>query len=156
MPITRALAARHRVTGVDISARQLALAESNLVGATFICADIMMQTFPSASYDAIVSYYTLFHLPRTEQRVLIKRISKWLRPGGLLLATVADEDAKGYVESDFFGVRMFWSHFGLREYEHILLSSGFRLLESGVEGHGYRKSAACPAEEHPYVLAERI
>src|SRR4051794_1846891 len=52
VPVTRWLAERFTVTGVDLSARQLALAHENVPGATFLKADMGQVDFPPASFDA--------------------------------------------------------------------------------------------------------
>jgi ubiquinone/menaquinone biosynthesis C-methylase UbiE len=51
------------MTGVDISAAQLALARQHVPNATLIQADMMALAFPPASFDAIVALYSLIHLP---------------------------------------------------------------------------------------------
>ena len=58
----------------------------------------------------------------------------------------------GYTEEDFFGVRMYWSHYDADWYLPLLAELGFRVVRRGVIGHGYRDISA-PAERHPYVLA---
>lgn len=55
VPVTRWLAARFAVTGVDLSARQLALARAYVPGATFLQADMAAVDFPTASLDAVIS-----------------------------------------------------------------------------------------------------
>lgn len=121
--------------------------------ASFIVGDIMSQAFPAASFDAVVAYYALFHLPREEHRPLLELIARWLRPGGLLLATLAEADHRGYTESDFFGVTMYWSHFEPGWYAAVLGELGFEILERRVLGHGYGDGTRFPPEHHPLVLA---
>ena len=48
VPMTQALAAGRQVTGVDLSARQIELARSNVPGATFIQADMTALDLPPA------------------------------------------------------------------------------------------------------------
>ena len=67
VPVTRWLAERLAVTGVDLSARQLALAREAVPGATFVQADMGAVDFPPASFAAVVSLYAIIHLPREEQ-----------------------------------------------------------------------------------------
>lgn len=55
LPTTCELARRFRVTGVDISARQIELARQNVPQARFIQADITQLDFPPARFDAIVA-----------------------------------------------------------------------------------------------------
>ena len=111
---------------------------------TFITGDIASLDLESASFDAIVSFYTLFHLPRDEHRPLLERIARWLRPGGYILMTFAETAQPGYTERDFCGATMFWSNFELDWYVSALESLDFEILRHGVIGN---------EERHPVVLA---
>lgn len=155
LPVTTALARMGTVVGVDISAIQIELARENVPAAHLIHGDIMIQQFDADSFDAVVVFYALFHLPRAEQGELLSRISRWLRPGGCLLATLARTDHPGYVEADFFGATMYWSHYETGWYADLLAKLGFEIQHLGVWGHGYRDDTAQRPERHPFVLAQR-
>jgi SAM-dependent methyltransferase len=87
VPVARELAgAGHRVTGVDISAVQVGRARELVPAATFIQADATQAGFGDDSFDAIVSFYALIHMPLAAQPGLLKRAGQWLRPSGWLLA----------------------------------------------------------------------
>lgn len=148
VPVARALAERFAVRGVDISAGQLALAREQVSGATFVQADMRTFDVPEASLDAVVSFYAIFHLPREEHAGLFGRIHRWLRPGGLLLASLAWRDEAAYTE-DFLGVEMHWSNYAIEEYRQMLAAAGFVVLET-------RELTAWPDEVHPLVLAEKV
>ncbi len=154
LPVTRELAKRFDVTGVDISAEQIRRARENVHHATFLQSDIMGLDFPTASFDAVVALYAIFHLPRGEHARLFGNIRRWLKPGGYLLATLANEPEEGYTEDDFHGVEMFWSHFGMTEYTAMLAEAGFELAQTSKIGHGYTRPA--PAESHPLVIARAV
>lgn len=106
--LTIRLAERYRVTGVDISPVQLALARTAIPGARFICADICNLTLPANSFDAITAFYCLTHLPRPELPAILKSIAGWLRPGGLFIASFGGVDQPDEVEPDWIGVPMFF------------------------------------------------
>jgi len=88
MPMTAALALERTVTGVDISGTQLEMARRNAPSATFIHADMTSLAFEPGSFDAVVAFYSLTHVPRDEHLPLLERIRTWLRPGGLFLASM--------------------------------------------------------------------
>ena len=67
-PTTMRLAERFAVTGVDISERQIRLARRNVPDAKFIQGDMTLLKFPAASFDAVVDFYSITHVPR-EQHV---------------------------------------------------------------------------------------
>jgi SAM-dependent methyltransferase len=152
IPIAAALAKRFAVTGVDISLGQIERARSIVPAARFLHGDIMKQIFAPGTFAGVTMIYALFHLPREEHLELLKRVHLWLRPGGLLLSTLARQSEAGYIEDDFCGAGMYWSHFAEAEYDHILKRAGFDLLEKVQIGHGYA-STACDDESHPLVLA---
>jgi cyclopropane fatty-acyl-phospholipid synthase-like methyltransferase len=109
VPVTRRLAERHRVTAVDLSARQIELARANAPDATCVHGDALTVELPAASFDAAVSLYMTGHVPRDEQLELVRRVARWLRPGGLLLMTLTQGASDGVVEADWLGAPMFFA-----------------------------------------------
>ena len=131
----------------------IALAKKNVPTAKFVIADVMETEFPACSFDAIVSFYAIFHIPRQEHLNLFRRFAQWLRPGGLLLFTIArKDDGPGYTEDDFFGETMYWSNFGPSTYKKFLAETGFQIEQEGIVGGGY-ESVDAPEEVHPFFFA---
>ena len=155
VPIARSLAARFRVTGVDISPEMIRRARRHVPAGEFMCADIMSARFPPSSFAAVVAFYAIFHLPRQEHPELFRRIHRWLKPGGYLLCTLSHYSEPGYTEDDFFGVTMYWSNFSLTEYVDMLTAAGFALPEASSTGSGYEESAPEASENHPLILARK-
>jgi ubiquinone/menaquinone biosynthesis C-methylase UbiE len=106
VPCTRVLAERHDVLGVDLSQAQLDLARRNVPGARFDKADMTQLDFPEASFDAVAAFYSILHVPRSEQPALIAAIARWLKPGGLFLTSlgVGTPDST----ENWLGVEMFF------------------------------------------------
>ncbi|MBI5294359.1 MAG: class I SAM-dependent methyltransferase [Chloroflexi bacterium] len=152
VPVAQRLAEQFHVTGVDISGEQVRRARLNVPTGEFIQGDILSMDFPPAHFDAATAFYSIFHLPREEHPELLRRIRGWLKPGGYLLATLSARSEDAYTEDDFFDVTMYWSNYGLDEYQSMLTQLGFTLLETTVIGHGYTEEAQ--AEHHPLVLAQ--
>jgi ubiquinone/menaquinone biosynthesis C-methylase UbiE len=155
VPVAAMLARRHRVLGVDFSAEQIRRARANVPTAEFVEADLMSLVFPDASFDAAVAFYSIFHLPREEHEELLRRVQRWLVPGGHLLATVARVREDAYTEDGFFGVRMYWSNWGRNDYERMLRELGFELLATRTLGHGYADGEPRRPESHPLLLARK-
>jgi ubiquinone/menaquinone biosynthesis C-methylase UbiE len=137
----QALAAAHRYTGVDLSAAQLELARRRLPEASFIQADVTALELEPASFDAVVSLFMLGHIPRSEQEPLLRKIATWLRPGGVLLATLGTADADDVVDEDWLGAPMFFASFDEETNRRLLERTGFELEEARVvpfdePGHG--------------------
>jgi ubiquinone/menaquinone biosynthesis C-methylase UbiE len=133
IPMTAALAEGRHVTGVDISATQIELARRNVPAATFLQADMTTLEFAGASFDAVTAFYSLTHVPRDEQGPLLERIARWLRPGGVFVASMGVEDDPGDVEHDWLGVDMYFSHFGARKNRRLAERAGFKVEEAEID-----------------------
>jgi SAM-dependent methyltransferase len=133
IPMTAALAEGCHVTGIDISATQVDLARRNVPAATFRQADMTMLDFPTASFDAVVAFYSLTHVPRDEQGPLLERIARWLRPAGVFLASMGVEDDPGDVEHDWLGVDMYFSHFGAKQNRRLVERAGLKVEQAEID-----------------------
>ena len=105
IPVTQLLAKRFAVTGVDISSEMIRLARAIVARATFFRSDITSAEFDHSTFDGVVAFFSLFHIPRKDHPRLFHRIRGWLKPGGYLMCTLSLESETGYTEDDFFGVR---------------------------------------------------
>jgi cyclopropane fatty-acyl-phospholipid synthase-like methyltransferase len=123
---------QHKVTGVDISQTQIKLARVNVPGGTFIRGDVGSADFPPASFDAVVSFYTLEHIPRAEHKTILQRINTWLRTGGFLLISIEAGEFDD-VTGEWLGVPMFISCFDPETMVQMVIDAGFELLETAVE-----------------------
>ena len=146
---------RFTVTGVDASSEMIRLARANVSDAIFVHADITAVEFADSSFDAVVAFYSIFHLPREEHAALFRRIHDWLKPGGYLMCTLSHSSETAYTEDDFFGATMYWSNYGLGDYTDMLTDLGFSILRTSGVGNGYSESHDAPAEDHPLVFARR-
>lgn len=129
VPVTRWLADRvFAVTGVDVSAKQLDLARSNVPTATFIKSDMTELSFASESFDAVIAFHSIIHVPRTEQPALLARIHRWLKPGGVFLATMTVTEYEGRDEDwEGWGAPMVWSHYDGDTNMAMLREAGFEI-----------------------------
>jgi SAM-dependent methyltransferase len=132
IPMTRALAAGRRVTGVDISATQIGLARRNVPAATLLQADMTQVEFAPASFDAVLAFYSLTHVPRDEQPELLRRVRGWLRPGGVFLGSMGADASPDGVEDDWLGVPMFFSHFGAKRNRRLVEEAGLVIEEARI------------------------
>ncbi|OLE76234.1 MAG: methyltransferase type 11 [Chloroflexi bacterium 13_1_20CM_2_70_9] len=163
IPVARRLAQRYAVTGVDLSPVQIGRARELVPDATFICVDMTTVQFPDASFGAITCLFALIHLPLAEQPALLRSVRRWLRPGGLFMATVGHRAWTG-VEKDWLGVKggdMWWSHADADTYRRWLADVGLRVelqtfIPEGTGGHSFvlatpssRNALAPSLAEHP-------
>lgn len=139
IPVTRILAERHRVVGVDFSHTMIERARRLVPRASFVESDMVDATFPPNHFDAIVSFFAIIHVPLAEQPALFDRIASWLRPGGWLLATVGARAWTG-TEENWHGAPMFWSHADSETYrgwfrDRGLTIVGEEFIPEGESGH---------------------
>jgi SAM-dependent methyltransferase len=133
IPMTAALAEGRHVTGVDISATQIELARRNVPAATFRQADMTTLDFPAASFDGVVAFYSLTHVPRDQQGPLLERIARWLRPRGVFIASMGVEDDPGEVEHGWLGVDMYFSHFGAKQNRRLVERAGLKVEQAEID-----------------------
>ena len=155
VPIAKFLADRYSVTGVDASREMVRRAEENVPRGVFVCDDVMSVEFEPARFDAVVAFYSIFHIPRDEHSSLFSKIQQWLKPGGYLLCTLSHNSETGYTEDGFFGVTMYWSNYGLSEYLVMLAGAGFCVVDVTSTSSGYEDSFEGIVEDHPLVLARK-
>jgi SAM-dependent methyltransferase len=130
---TPTLADRGNLTAVDISRAQLDLARHAVPGARFVEQDLTRVRFEPASFDAVVSLYVLTHVPSSELPDLIERIGTWLRPDGVLLATLGGGSSHDSVVDDWLGVPMFFAGYEPETNERLVREAGLTILESRLE-----------------------
>ncbi len=88
-PIATHLANRgHCIVGVDASAAMLTFARARLPEHRWIHQFMETVEFDE-TFDAVVCWDSLFHLPRREHPTVIRKIHQWLRPGGRLMISAA-------------------------------------------------------------------
>jgi SAM-dependent methyltransferase len=127
IPVTRALAERCRITGIDISAVQVARAHILVPNAGFARADMATLHFRPASLTAVVAFWSIIHVPLEDQPALLGRVLDWLRPGGLFLCSVGFTHWVGS-ETDWLdvpGATMHWSHVDSDTYRAWFREAGF-------------------------------
>lgn len=141
IPAARRMAGATQVTGVDISPVQIERARKLVPGATFLCSDMSTLRFEPEQFEAVIAFYSIIHLPVAEQPALFQAIFGWLRPGGLLLATVGSSAWTGTEENWLdAGATMYWSHTGEAGYRAWFEQAGFeilwtRFIPEGSGGH---------------------
>lgn len=117
--------------GVDVSARQLELASRHVPAAEFVKADMTSLDFEPASFDAVVAFDSIIHVPRAEHPALLEEIQRWLRPGGAFLATWALGAWEGKEEDwEGWGAPMRWSHYDGETSLALLREAGFATLRA--------------------------
>jgi SAM-dependent methyltransferase len=141
IPVARRLAKTCAVTGVDFSPVQIERARKLVPTATFLCQDMTTLSFEPASFEAILAFYSIIHVPLDEQPPLLGKIFTWLQPCGLFMTTLGSGEWTGTEENWLeAGGRMYWSHTDADTYHRWLAAAGFsvrwdRFIPEGQGGH---------------------
>jgi ubiquinone/menaquinone biosynthesis C-methylase UbiE len=128
----------------DLSNTQIALAKENLsplqassrVG--FVSGDMTQLSVEDGSLAAVVAFYSIIHLPRTEQRGMVHRIAAWLQPGGCMLANFSAVDMPGAVMEKWLDDKgwMYWSGYAEDEMAKAIEGAGLKIERREVKGDG--------------------
>jgi SAM-dependent methyltransferase len=151
VPAGEHIAAKHRLTGFDISQAQVELARRNVPTGVFHKADLSTVQFPDGTFDAVVSFYTPEQVPRRTHGEVFSRIAAWLKPGGHLLFSVEAADYDD-AEGTWLGMPIFLSVHKPETTKALVAEAGFRLLESSIEKQFEQDHDIA----YLWVLAQRI
>ena len=111
-------------------------------------------TFSPMSLGGVVALYSIIHVPRARHAALFASIASWLRPGGVLVATVHSHDDEDDYDPNWLGAGpMRWSGFDGATNIAMIEAAGLEIVESEtidqVEPEGN--------SIHPlWVLARRV
>lgn len=136
----------HLVIGLDISSVQVQLARKNCSTGSFTVKDIQTLQPKELKVDAVVSFYTFFHIPRGSHLQLLQTVNSFLPVGGLFLLTMGDTDFEGY--HDLYGAKMWSSQYGPQKNAQLLQEAGFGILMDTIDTSG--------AEKHQILLAQKV
>ena len=120
------------VTGLDVSARSIAVARREVPSARFLVGDMAGLAFPAESFDLVTAFYSIIHLPRDEHGRLLRRVARWLRPGGGLVANLGTTGEDSFAD-DWLGVPMYWSSWDQRTNRRLLEAAGLDVTVDTVE-----------------------
>jgi len=135
-----------KVTGIDISQKHIIKAKNNVPDGNFIKGDFSKISFEKR-FNAIISFYSNFHLPREEHYDLFLKMYNILKENGYILITLGTSE--GFLEKqDWCGAKMVWDNYDPNKYKELLKNSGFKLIKTEFEGE--------PDDEyHFWVLAQK-
>ena len=154
IPIThQLLSSGARVLANDISPAQIAMAKTHCrehnSQVAFVAGDMTTLSIPDRALDGVVCFFTLFHLPRAEQKPMLSRIFGWLKVGGLLVCNFATFDEEE-IYGEMMGRGIFWSGFDVHENRAMVVEAGFEIEEEEV-----LESEADGGNEFQWVAARK-
>ncbi len=138
--------AGYEVLGLDISKEQIKLAKKNCPRGDYAVADIAELKTNEYQMGAVVCFYTLFHLPRTEHKKMLTVMQSYLQKNGMLLVTMGDREFEG--RHLLHGEEMWSSQYGTARNHQIICEAGFEILMDEIDRSG--------GERHQIILARKI
>lgn len=130
LPFTQYLSNYFDVIGIDISEKQIELAKKNVPKAQFYVKDMTELDFPEATFDGIIAYYSIIHVPREEQHDLFVNLHRMLKPNGFAMFSLHSTDDPEYINEEYFGATMYWSGYDAETNLKMLADNGFEIIWS--------------------------
>ncbi|ORX95340.1 S-adenosyl-L-methionine-dependent methyltransferase [Basidiobolus meristosporus CBS 931.73] len=132
----------YQITAVDLSERQIQLARENLKrwisanpaenSVDLVSADMMKLAYSNYTFDAVVAFFSIIHVPRDMQLVLLENIYNWLKPGGYFICNLATMDVPVIYDPNWIGAPMYWSSWSCSKIREHLSSVGFVFVDDEV------------------------
>lgn len=142
-----------QVSGVDLSARMVQVAQTLSPGVAFAQGDMRALDIANDRLGGIAAFYSIIHMPRADVVKAFGEFRRTLKPGGVALITCHLGD--GDIGADDFlvkGVRFDGHLYQRAQIRDWLEAAGLRVTEA-IERDPY------PEVEHPsrrlYIFAER-
>jgi ubiquinone/menaquinone biosynthesis C-methylase UbiE len=139
------------VTGVDISPVMLELARRNVPEATFLQRDALTVDATLGRFDAVVAFFSLLMLTRSEIAATLTRLREVLVPGGWLAAGMVEADVDD-MELPFLGQPVRVTGWPREQLRDVLAESGFTVEAEDVRTYTPPVPEA-PPEVHLFLLA---
>jgi ubiquinone/menaquinone biosynthesis C-methylase UbiE len=142
---------RFRGVGIDISDKMLALARKYVPKGRFYKKEFTDINFKPESIDAVISFFALNHIPKSEFKKTIRICRKILKKDGILLLGMVKGRSEGLFEG-FYGkkLKLYGAGYTKKEIVHILKLDRFIIVKADI-GHFKGKHFE---EDDIYILAK--
>ena len=100
VPVTKFLAQRHRVVGIDFSIVQARTASGLVPSALIASVDMTQLAFPPGLFDGVCSFFAILHIPRSKHWNLLADFYRILRKEGLALPATGFSVISSLIEPD--------------------------------------------------------
>lgn len=132
------------LTGVDASAQMIALAKTAHPKAEFQLADIR-DWESDASFDFILAWDSLFHLPLNQQEPVLQKLCDLLTADGVLIYSFGDD--VGSHSDEWCGQVFDYSSVGVSRNIEVLQNAGLTLRHLELDQF---------PEKHAYLIAQKL
>jgi len=132
------------VTGIDASAEMIKLAKESHPDDHFFVGDIY-QWETDETFDFILAWDSLFHLPLDQQEPVLSKLCKKLSPNGIMIHSFGD--AVGAHIDEWHGQTFHYSSVGVTRNIDILQSHGLSLRHLELDQF---------PESHVYIISQKM
>lgn len=151
--VTRALSERAlQVVGIDLSQVCIGLARREQPDLRFEVMDMRHLEFGDATFDGLVSYYSLHYQPSAVMADILHEFARVLRPRGRLLVVAKEGEGDRWIDDPLgSGRSLLWCGFSADRLAQQIAECGFQVLRCGTR-------APLPGEianRRIYLTAER-
>jgi len=132
--------------GIDVSVEMIRLAKQRHPNVPFYCQDIC-ELEAVEQYDFVTAWDSIWHVPLNEQRQVMTRIVRSLKPQGIFIFSFGGLDKEGEHQNTAMGPEVYYSTLGTNGYLSLLieLSCVIRRLEHGQA-----------SDTHTYIIVEKL
>lgn len=133
--INELLSSNFEVKGIDVSSSMLDLAKKSHAEVSFENVDIC--TWESdEKFDLIVAWDSLFHLPLSEHKNVIKKLSNLLEEDGILIYTFGDDIGEHI--SSWHDDTFYYSSIGINENIKTLIDNSLKIMHLELDQYPQR------------------
>lgn len=118
------------VTGVDTSPTLISLCRARMPGQEWIVAD-MRSLALGRRFGGVLAWDSFFHLSHDDQRTMFPIFAAHSAPGGILMFNAGF--SKGEVVGSYRGDPLYHASLDPSEYQALLASFGFELIEHSLD-----------------------
>ncbi len=137
---------KYDVTGIDISPEMIKIAKKTVPKGKFFVKDMRKMNFPNNSFDIIVSFFAIIHVPREHHKRIISNFYRMLKPKGVILICMGLVEAESYIK-EWHGVEMHWSIFDKKTNLKLVRQAGFKII--------WNKDLGPKTDRHTWILAKK-
>lgn len=119
------------VTGIDGSQELLNIAKSKCPKMRGLYGDVRTISL-NETFDGIIEWWCLFHIPKPDHEKMIYRFSKWLKPGGILEFTSGDSEHES-TDSNMLNQELNFYSLTPKTYEQYLKKYDFEILLKEID-----------------------
>lgn len=132
--------------GLDVSPAMLAFARDRHPETRLFHADICRWELPR-SYDLIVAWDSVWHVPLAEQEAVLTKLCRGLAAGGVIVFTMGGTDAPDEKQNSYMGPPMYHATLGVPNTLRVLVEAGCICRHLEYDQH---------PELHVYFIAQKL